>query len=860
MARLAMVLFSYLRFLSIFLCSGVATAAYGAPPTLDAAIDLHLSGDLPAARDAYLDLLIANSGLAVDQEAQVRNNLCVLLPEIGQVQTAVQHCRSAVELRRAAQDPIRLARALNNLGIALLYSGRSGEAKTGFEQALQLNQQHGQWAASADNLTHLGLVAEAEGRLSDALDFHLRSQALAESHPDQPWSAARRQTAVINRGVTLEKLSQYRPALELYSELLTAADLEPRRLGRLLVNTAALYRNLDDVHRALGSLDQAQEIFNRIGDLAGRVDVGLIRGQVQHFNLGRPDQAELAYEQALELARVAGDSYGEVQALYLLGELLRQQGALERAKRMFELCLATTPEIGWPEPRWSAHAGLAEVFLQTSEFDAAIHHAELALEVVESVRQQVRNPQQRGSFFKNRRAIYSTAIEVLSRNETSGTEASWWVVQRAKERELSTALGLQATERLQATEPRQPVLDVEALLSQLATRGLADYWLDEHRLYVWVLPPQPEGHRDLSRLTLTRFEQGDRWRRAVIRTHQGLSSRAPAEADDLAELGRILLGPLGIEPGSEWLLVTDGSLRYLPFEVLPLPGAEPGPGAKLLIDSARISYLPSAATLVALGRPAGAQRAYDFIGLGDSITSTAGRSWLGGTELVRLPAAQLELKSAAAQWPGPVSLAMGEAASESFLRDRLAKGTAVLHLATHAVVEEPPGRGAALLLSAPPGEVRPSWDGLLRPPEIAELPGDPDLTVLAACRSAVSEDGDVGALGSLTGAFLASGSRGVLASLWPVGDQTSAIVLERFYTRLRDGVTPTRALADVKRELRADPRWNHEFLWAGWVLWGDPPPLAPAANRYAVYDWSVMLALIGLMAGGWTLSRRGRRT
>ena len=861
--------------LPAWICIGalIGSGTVGAAPLtpaellLEQAVELHLEGRLTSARDAYLLFLERMDPSGVDskawedREAQARNNLCVLLPEIGESESAIEHCRLAVELRKQADEPVPLARALNNLGIVLLHTGRTGGAEQRFEQALALNEQQAQTSAAADNLTHLGLVADAEGRFSDALDFHLRSQQLAESHADQEWSAPRRQTALINRGVTLEKLSQFRPALELYQELLEEHDLEPRRLARLLVNTAALYRNLEDPHQALSTLERAHEIFGRLGDISGKVDVWLIRGQTYDFNLQRPEDAELAYSRALALAREANDDYGEVQALYLLGELWRRQGDSEQARRALEQCLEATPEGGWPEPRWSAHAGLAELFLQAGEPEAARRQADRALDIVESIRDRVRSPHLRGSFFKDRRAIYSTAIRVLTGTlpPDQQAQASWQVVQRAKERELSAVLQRKPAEQ-EPGEGGGRALDVDRFphqrfLQRLAGRGLAEYWLDENGLYVWVLPPSRGGHRDLSSLTLTHGTV-DHLRPMVLRTHHALASSETPDLEDLSRLGRALLGPLGLKAGSEWIFVTDGVLGLLPLELLPVPGTEASAVSEanaVAVDLANISYLPSAATLAALGPETPSARSYRFVGLGDAVGSDTARRWLGGTSLPRLPAAATELRLAADLLQGDADLATGNDATEGFLRKRLAEGTSVLHLATHAVVEPRPGRGAALILSAPSGEDRPTLDGLLRPSEIADLPGSPDLTVLAACRSAVSDEGDLGALGSLSGAFLASGSQGVLASLWPVGDRTSAIVLELFYAALRDGRAPAEALTSVKRRLRSDPRWNHGHLWAAWVLWGDPPALVPGPqpdDRGLALRWWVLAVIVALLGLG----------
>jgi CHAT domain-containing protein len=184
----------------------------------------------------------------------------------------------------------------------------------------------------------------------------------------------------------------------------------------------------------------------------------------------------------------------------------------------------------------------------------------------------------------------------------------------------------------------------------------------------------------------------------------------------------------------------------------------------------------------------------------------------------------------------------------------------VIHLVTLSVVDERPGRGAAVLLTAAGDD-----DGLLQPAEIARLRLDARLTVLAACRTALAPAGDAGgggALTSLTGAFLAAGSEAVVATLWDVGDAATAVFMDQLYARLGRGVPPARALAETKRALRADPRWNRPSLWSGYVLVGRAGgPVA--VGRPAGWRWAAALALavaLALVAGWLTRTRSSRRT
>ncbi len=89
-------------------------------------------------------------------------------------------------------------------------------------------------------------------------------------------------------------------------------------------------------------------------------------------------------------------------------------------------------------------------------------------------------------------------------------------------------------------------------------------------------------------------------------------------------------------------------------------------------------------------------------------------------------------------------------------------------------------------------------DGLVTAAELASLRLEVELAVLSGCRTALAEteltggDGAGGgrALASLSGALLGAGARGVVASLWEVGDDATAALMEQFYFELARGRRP----------------------------------------------------------------------
>ncbi|HSS52717.1 MAG TPA: CHAT domain-containing protein [Thermoanaerobaculia bacterium] len=331
--------------------------------------------------------------------------------------------------------------------------------------------------------------------------------------------------------------------------------------------------------------------------------------------------------------------------------------------------------------------------------------------------------------------------------------------------------------------------------------------------------------------------------------HRALSHGEAPPAATVAGLSRLLLGQAGALPrGDEPLRIApDGALRHLPFELLEDPRH---PGVPL-VEGSTVIYLPSASTLAARPRKAAATEVR-LLGIGDPRLTRPGESprsprglLVERFGLAPLAAAEREIGMAARLLGGRSVEIHGDQATERAFRNAVAGGARVVHLATHTVIDERPGRGAAILL-APSGDD----DGLLTPEEIARLDDRSALTVLAACRTALGPGEDGQALASLTGSFLAAGSRSVVATLWDVGDASTAVFMQQLYWELGQGRTPAEALRAAKRHLRADPRWRRPDLWAGYVLVGEGPAVAPRRIPWVLWGALIAAAVLVAMAFG----------
>jgi CHAT domain-containing protein len=125
--------------------------------------------------------------------------------------------------------------------------------------------------------------------------------------------------------------------------------------------------------------------------------------------------------------------------------------------------------------------------------------------------------------------------------------------------------------------------------------------------------------------------------------------------------------------------------------------------------------------------------------------------------------------------------------------------------------------------------------------------------VLSACQTALGKEIKGEGLVSLTRAFMYAGAPRVVASLWQVSDHATAELVSHFYHGiLQQQLQPAAALRATQRTPSRDPRWNHPYYRAGFVLQGDwnrsdsTVLRAPAPNRRSAHRGSARNSLSGM--------------
>jgi len=162
---------------------------------------------------------------------------------------------------------------------------------------------------------------------------------------------------------------------------------------------------------------------------------------------------------------------------------------------------------------------------------------------------------------------------------------------------------------------------------------------------------------------------------------------------------------------------------------------------------------------------------------------------------------------------------LGAKATETAFKAERLTDFKIIHLAVHGFADTRFPERSGLILGI---DSATRDDGLLQIREITRLRFDAELVTLSACDTGVGKlQGEEGVT-NLAEAFLVSGSKSVVASLWSADDTYTHALMDRFYTHIAEGVDQASALREAKVDLLA--KYGKEvppYYWGAFILIGD---------------------------------------
>jgi len=445
----------------------------------------------------------------------------------------------------------------------------------------------------------------------------------------------------------------------------------------------------------------------------------------------------------------------------------------------------------------------------------------------------------------------------------------------AIENEIRTAspryASLTSNQPLSLADVQQKVLDDQTVLLEYALRSDASYlWaVSKTSVTLHKLPPR-ETVDQLATALRAQLIPSQLQRRIVgidvaeANRGLGVAAAAPTDTTGFVTAANGVYKAV-VEPAAAMttdkrlLIVADGALNYIPFEVL-LRSADAGDFASLgyLVKTNEVVYAPSASVVgfikqqrtTATGKSmliiadpvfnsndtraqkapaATASAEVRGLGIQSALTDVAGQTptaasgQMQGLPLARLTGTRTEaeqISRLAKTSGGQADVWLDLDANEDNLTARDISKYRIIHVATHGLLnaERPQFTGVVLSLVG-----NKSQDGFLRTDEVFNLRLGSPLVVLSACETGLGKEKRGEGVMGLTRAFMYAGAPTVGVSLWSVADKSTADLMTDFYRRLlaSGDVTASGALREAQLSMISGKKYSAPFYWAPFVLVGD---------------------------------------
>lgn len=777
---------------------------------------------------------------AADQQATILIYLGFLEYRNGAWQNALGFYTRAQSLIDEKADPYRMAQINGGLGEAFLESGLPEVALDKFREGLDSFR-----------------LAKAQRGVRAMI-----------------WSVGRAQYALGNYRDALESLQEARTDAASNNDPALAAFCDDF-LGRT-------YSALNNYAAALSHFQSALDGYEKAGNVMERSRTLALMGQV-YQGQGHLDKAWNNYETALSKFRALADQVNGSATLYAMGSLKLRQSDLNAAESYLQQSISVTENMR----RSSTSGDLTTAFSATvhDRYETYIeclmrkHYANPAgrldvrafemsdLARGRSLAELLRNTQtnfapgldpelaQREKLLRQSLRVKATSKTTLLARQYTPEEL------KALEAELAglEAQYKQVTDTITARHPSYAQINQPTGwdLRQIQERVVADdqsvlleYSLGSVKSYVWAVT-----RNDIHSYELPAQASINQ---AAQKLYQLLKAAGDGKHEDelelaTQELSQLILSPVASELHKQRVIVVpDGALNYIPFQIMPASAASDEP----LVARSEIINAPSASILGQLREETERRRPPTKVlaAFGDPVFAsnyaqhkdTSTSEYVASTQLVEVEQWQHALRDIEPEGDSfnpatirPLFYSKLELAKlrdvagpDSFVstgfdatREKLAEADltryAILHFATHGILDPKRPEKSGLFLSMVNRDGRPE-NGFVGLQDIYNLHAPVDLVVLSACRTGLGKDVRGEGLIGLTRGFMYAGASSVVASLWKVDDEATAELMKQFYINmLQREMPPAAALRAAQNSIRQQPQWRSPYFWAAFTLQGE---------------------------------------
>ena len=529
-------------------------------------------------------------------------------------------------------------------------------------------------------------------------------------------------------------------------------------------------------HDYPGALAQYQE---SLGTASERFRPQVLLSYANTLNAaGQPAQA------LVQLQSISPASQLELGAFYLrsLASTLLAADKPEEASAVYDK-LADDKSADADYQRLWAYAGAGKIQLARQERDKALASFLKATALADTMRAQFRSEEYRTGLFGDVQNVYDQALVLAVEQEDYAS--AWALSEASRSRQLLDSIRDRTSDTL-----GKPVAlkDLQAALRP--DEAVLEYHAVGDQLVVWVIRHDSFKGKTLNIPQATLNQEVDEFRKSIIERKRDVDTRGQA-------LYGKLIAPQNLQGAQRVFVVPHGPLHYMPFQALH-------DGKGYLVSRMSLAVWPSASVGAQLWlRPQSKISA--LMAFGNPATA----------ENVPLPGAEREVNQVAELFKQKQIYVQRDATKVTFKQH--ANQSAVLHVAAHAEVDEVDPLFSRILL-ANDGQDR----GLLEAREVYQLDlGSVSLVTLSACESGLGKVVKGDEIVGFTRSFLSAGASSMVASLWPVADDSTEALMTRLYQSMGEGADLMDAMRNAQIDVQKKRRFAHPFFWAPFNVIGN---------------------------------------
>ena len=707
----------------------------------------------------------------------------------GQFPDAEAKFASARKLAEASHSR-QLSEVLNNQGGLEFVEQKYPRAEVSYRRALDLARAVNFPAQEASALLGLGLVATAQERYGEALDWNQGALNLARSEGMKSTV----DTVTGNMGWNYADLGDFSNALQFYQQ--AADESERRKLPHAqaywLTGVANSYSALHDYSSAATKLQQALKLARDTDDKSV-LKVCLNGLATMEIETGHIDLAEQHNNEALAIERAGSDQSDLRDSQLITGRIYAERRNFGEAEKVFRALIADTQS--GTALIWEAHARLATVLDDENNLSEAEREYQKAITTIEAARDSLSDEDFRLTFISGGFEFYDAYVNFLARHGRTGDALRAAELSRAR----TLTEGLVSVSQAAAISTR--TLNPQQIAQRMKIT-LLFYWLGQKQSHLWVIAPNKIVHFDLPKAS--EIEPLVASYRDMV-----LHIRAADEGDSAAgkQLYAMLVAPAVklIKKNDSLIILPDDRLSGLNFETLVTNDPQP----HFWIEDVTITTA-SSLTLLAASTNRATSNNKSLMLVGDTISPNE--------EFPALPNAAEEIKVVASYFPAAQREVLEKAAATptAYVLGHPER-FAYLHFVTHGTASVTRPLESAVVLSREGDSYK------LYAREILKHPLTAQLVTISACegagRKAYSGEGLIG----LSWAFLRAGAHNVVGALWEVSDSSTPQFMGTFYGELARGKGPASALRTAKLSLLhsqdTQSVFKKPYYWAPFQLY-----------------------------------------